>query len=127
MLTGHSSLLRPTEDGRTRRWFSDDYFDLIVWHDWDQTIRGFQLCYDKPGRERAFTWTVEEGFRHDAVDSGEMTPEANRAPVLTASAAFPLEQVRGEFEVRSATLDSQLRELVLAKLREFDFVLANGT
>jgi hypothetical protein len=31
-----------------RRWLSDDYFDLIVWYTSDDTVHGFQLCYDKP-------------------------------------------------------------------------------
>src|SRR5438105_15406914 len=96
-----SSPLKPTEDGRTRRWFFDEYFDLIVWYDWDLTIRGFQLCYDKPGHERALTWTMERGFRHDEVDSGDEDPRANRAPILTAATSFPAEMVRREFILRS--------------------------
>ncbi len=43
------------------RWFSDEYFDLYVWTDPSGTITGFQLCYDKPGKERAFTWFSDSG------------------------------------------------------------------
>jgi hypothetical protein len=43
---------------------ADDYFDLIVWYEPDGGVHGFQLCYDKPGRERALTWTLVDGFRH---------------------------------------------------------------
>jgi len=35
------------EEDIFRRWFKDDYFDLIVWYNRnDYSIRGFQLCYD---------------------------------------------------------------------------------
>ena len=44
---------KPVAGDRDRRWIADEYFDLIVWYEDDQTIHGFQLCYDKPGRERA--------------------------------------------------------------------------
>jgi hypothetical protein len=31
-----------------RRWFTDSYFDLIVWYQGaSSSIAGFQLCYDK--------------------------------------------------------------------------------
>ncbi len=30
-----------------RRWFNDDYFDLIVWFSEKDSISGFQLCCDK--------------------------------------------------------------------------------
>jgi hypothetical protein len=54
-----------------RRWLSDDFFDLIVWYRPDDTIHGFQLCYDKPYWERALTWLSDRGFSHMEVDSGE--------------------------------------------------------
>lgn len=56
-----------------RRWFTDDYFDLIVWYKNDRkTIDGFQLCYDKEHKERALTWRSSGSYVHTGVDDGEI-------------------------------------------------------
>jgi len=101
-----------------RRWISDDYFDLIVWIQPDSSFLGFQLCYDKTGKERALTWTPKGGFTHQAVDSGETNPNANLTPILIADGHFPAEIVKREFLSRSAEIDPQIRDLVLAKINE---------
>jgi hypothetical protein len=103
-----------------RHWFSDEYFDLIVWYESGNHVHGFQLCYDKPGRERALTWTRGRGFVHTVVDSGESTPTENRTPILIADGAFPALQVRREFICRSASLPTDICELVLALINEFE-------
>ena len=102
-----------------RRWLSDDYFDLIVWYDSAQQVQGFQLCYDKPRRERALTWKVKHGFSHAAIDDGESKPTANRTPILIADGAFPSEEVKCEFRARSLLVPSNIRDLVLAKIAEY--------
>jgi hypothetical protein len=81
---------KPVAGDRDRRWIADEYFDLIVWYEDDQTIHGFQLCYDKPGRERALTWTRAGGFQHTAIDSGESgrrQPHADPDPRRRVSGA----------------------------------------
>lgn len=110
---------RPEENDTTRRWISDDYFDLFLWCDTIGGIRGFQLCYDKPGRERALTWTAEKGLEHHAVDGGEAEPTEHRSPMLMMDATFPAELVRHEFEARSVGLSAEIRELVLGKIAEY--------
>jgi len=103
-----------------RLWYSDDYFDLIIWQDSEDQINGFQLCYDKPGCERALTWTQDRGFLHTAIDGGESKPTANRTPILVADGTFPVEQVRNEFTNRSALLPSAVRNLVVKRLEEYE-------
>jgi hypothetical protein len=110
----------PVAGDRDRRWIADEYFDLIVWYEDDQTIHGFQLCYDKPGRERALTWTRAGGFQHTAIDSGESRPTANRTPILIPDGAFPARDVRREFLARGTSLPPELRELVLARIAEYE-------
>ena len=121
----------PVAGDRDRRWIADEYFDLIVWYEVDQTIHGFQLCYDKPGRKRALTWTRPGGFRHsgggsprspdvDAIDSGESRPTANRSPILIPDGTFPAPDVRREFLTRSTQLPPEIRELVLARIAEYE-------
>jgi hypothetical protein len=43
-----------------RRWFSDEYFDLVVWQSVGNGIVGFHLCYDKARTERAVSWTIRD-------------------------------------------------------------------
>lgn len=111
----HTPMQRVPGDA-DRRWLSDDYFDLIVWYDRGGEISGFQLCYDKPCRERALTWSPQHGFVHARIDSGESSPLANRTPVLTPDTAFPLQEIRREFSERSRLLPADLRDFVLARL-----------
>jgi len=115
--------IRPVARDLDRRWISDDYFDLIVWYEPGGGIHGFQLCYDKSGHERALTWTLEGGFKHTAIDSGETNPNANRTPILVADGAFPAAQVRGEFMARGKLLPSEIRDLVLGKIEEYKLTI----
>ncbi len=111
--------IEPVTGDLPRRWMSDDYFDLIVWYDPDGGVHGFQLCYDKPGRERALTWTRADGARHERIDTGEYDPRANRTPVLMPDGSFPADVVRVEFVSRSAKLIEPIRTLVLSMIDEF--------
>jgi hypothetical protein len=118
----HDAPLQAVPGDLPRRWISDDYFDLIVWYDaWPAggRIRGFQLCYGKPGDEAALTWIDGRGFAHAAIDAGEDDPSVNRTPMLVAGGRFPRDKVVAEFTRRSAGLRADVRELVAAKLLEF--------
>jgi hypothetical protein len=102
-----------------RRWISDDYFDLIVWGESSGSPVGFQLCYDKPGRERALTWLSKGGFSHAAVDGGDSNPNSNCTPILVAGGHFPGETVKRQFLWRSAEIDPAVRDMVLKKIDEY--------
>jgi len=107
------------EQDRVRRWFADDYFDLIVWMEKDGGLLGFQLCYDKGGRERALTWTETEGFSHDCVDSGEELPTENRSPILVSSGDFKYKEILKRFKEHSESVETEIRSLVVSKISEF--------
>jgi hypothetical protein len=113
-----SENIRNDDDGR-RRWFADEYFDLIVWLDTGEAVSGFQLCYDKQGMERALTWRKESGFIHERVDAGETDPAKNRSPILLPDGLFPAQDVTRLFETRSAGVDQTIRAFVMEKLREY--------
>jgi hypothetical protein len=110
---------KPTQSGFLRRWLTDDFFDLIVWYEPGGAIHGFQLCYDKPGREHAFTWLVDRGFTHSSVDGGEFGPLSNGTPILTQGGNFQSDIVRREFLLRASRIDPVIHELVLAKIDAF--------
>jgi hypothetical protein len=104
---------------KTRRWFSDDYFDLIIWINQDDSISGFQLCYDKYGKERALTWTKKNGYSHERIDDGELNPSKNLTPILVPDGLCPTQEIIDLFLSNSSELDSRLRSFVLEKLSEY--------
>jgi hypothetical protein len=53
--------VRQRDDEGYRRWFSDSYFDIVLWYDREGgSMTGFQVCYDKGKVERAFTRKTEQ-------------------------------------------------------------------
>ena len=102
-----------------RRWFTGSDLELITWHDADDRLIGFQLCYDRQRSERALTWRADGGFLHDAVDSGESEPDANRTPILLSDGAFDAPRVSVIFQAASATLEPELRAEILARLATY--------
>lgn len=91
----------------------DDYLDLVVWYEPMGQMHGFQLCYDRYGRQRAVTWTANGGFSHSLVQlNGSSGLGAGMSPVLQTCDDFPWRDVLREFEVRTPELDPVVRRLV---------------
>ncbi|WP_374347160.1 hypothetical protein [Chitinimonas sp.] len=95
-----------------RRWFSSNYFDLIVWLSEDEQIAGFQLCYDKQGKERALTW-LDGRLSHAAVDSGD-TPGlgAKTAPILVRDGKPDMALILSRFMRESGNLPAEISAIV---------------
>jgi hypothetical protein len=102
----------------TRRWFSDDYFDLILWYERGLII-GFQLCYDKEARERALTWHRPGRYLHTRVDDGEAPLTFKMSPVLAQDGEFDTELVAEKFRLAGACLEPEVARLVLDALRAY--------
>jgi len=102
-----------------RRWFSDDYFDLYVWYHDNASIAGFQLCYDKPYNEHAFTWFDGQGTFHHKVDTGEShTGGHAMTDILVADGMVPKIKIMTEFSKRANNIDPAIFNLILEKLKE---------
>ena len=102
-----------------RRWFTDEYFDLIVWYDDTKTLIGFQLCYDKDGRERAVTWTREHGFQHNRIDAGEVTGHAKMTPIVLADGVFSRDPVADRFRSESREIEPGVASFVYETLKRY--------
>ena len=106
-------------EGR-RRWFTDAYFDLIVWYEGDSSsIAGFQLCYDKEREERALTWRSGKGFDHKRIDDGEVSGRIKMTPVLVPDGTFDYRHIAERFRRESETIDPEIRKLVYKKLTNY--------
>ena len=102
-----------------RRWFTDDYFDLFVWYDENNTISSFQLSYDKGYKERAVTWTKKGGIVHTGVDDGEDDPTASRTPMLETDGNFDNTRVAEQFREAAAEIEPELAAFVHEQLMRF--------
>jgi len=107
-----------------RRWFSDDYFDLIVWYEGTRHghrgITGFQLCYDRSGYERALTWQGGRGFSHEKVDTGEAGHLGLKStPILVADGIFDASAIADRFREASRGIDAEIVKLVLDRLAAY--------
>ena len=105
-----------------RRWFRDDYFDIFTWQKNDEadgTIVGFQLCYDLPNYERVLSWRVSQGYSHQRVDGGEVSPFKNMTPILVSDGLMPFTDVLTEFDQRAVTLEPALRAFLRERLLDY--------
>jgi hypothetical protein len=119
MLEEFKKVSQQPETPGYRRWFTDAEMELIVWYSAAGAVRGFQLCYDRNGRERAFTWHVEAGMVHTAVDEGDDSPLRNDSPILVPDGVPRTDRVLSQFKERAAGLEPELVALVTEKLEEF--------
>ena len=100
-----------------RRWFSDKFFDLIIWYNDDGEIEGFQLCYDKGENERAVTWHKDSGFAHTGVDDGEDKIRLYKmTPILVSDGVFDNKKIAKKFREESTEIDSNISAFVFDKL-----------
>lgn len=103
-----------------RRWFSDEFFDLIVWFHPDASILGFQLCYGVSGDQRALTWTLDAGYDHTRVDDGDsFGGGGKRTPILTAAGPFDPEPVTDRFQGACGDIERRVADFVLKKLQGY--------
>lgn len=103
-----------------RRWFSDEFFDLIVWLEPDNTLWGFQLCYDRGHKPRALTWTKKHGYKHAGIDDGEGGGGMSKgSPVLTADGLFDAGAIGKKLAAAAGELPADLSAFVVKKVQDF--------
>ena len=115
--------IRQIKGDPRRRWFSSDYFDLIVWYSEEGQINGFQLCYDKYRNERALTWKARIGYSHNRIDDGEKHLGIYKAtPILIADCVFDSHVIATAFKRESKGIEKKISGFVYKKLLEFNAI-----
>jgi hypothetical protein len=110
--------VRQNERGIERRWFTDEYFDLVVWLDLNGGHIGFQLCYDTDNHERALT-LLKGSYRHTKIDTGDELPTANQTPILVADGVFETDHILSRFKEASASIDARIRDYVMDGIKAY--------
>ena len=103
-----------------RRWFADEFFDLLVWEDENGEIAGFQLSYDKNRDQHTLTWEKQTGYHHYKVDDGESRPGKFKAsPILFADGVFEYDKISERFKINSQEIDKIVSSFVYHKLKNY--------
>jgi hypothetical protein len=111
--------VKQPESDSIRRWFTDPYFDLIVWYDIRNDISGFQLCYNKSLDEHSITWKKDEGFLHNRIDDGEVPGQAKMTPILVPDGAFDKMTIAEQFNKESQYIEPDIRDFVYKKILDY--------
>lgn len=103
-----------------RRWFEDNYFDLLVWENESGQIVEFQLFYDKFYNQRSLIWKDQSGYSHNKVDDGENKPGKYKAsPILVNDGVFDFAKIAEKFRSRSQDIDTKVSSFVFNKIKEY--------
>jgi hypothetical protein len=112
MLTEYKNVRQIIGEPR-RRWFSDDFFDLIVWFSKENFILGFQLCYDMGGSQRALTWKRPDAYFHQRIDDGEGRPGKHKAtPILVPDGRFNYKLIASRFQKESVNIEPVISKFI---------------
>lgn len=120
-LSENRSVRQRPEEG-FRRWFVNEFFDLIVWYESSEgELIGFQLCYNRHVDERAFTWQRGKQSSH-FVSSGadERGVPWIATAVLHGDAGPVPEEVLERLAAEQGDLDPDLLQLVTERARDFN-------
>ena len=105
--------------GTRKRWFQDDFFDLFTWQEQNGEVTSFQLCYDRLGVERVFSWDQDRGFGHHRIDDGEASPHKNMTPVFIMDGPFSPTEVIPKFIKASEPISKTIKTFVMQKIFEY--------
>lgn len=102
-----------------RRWFASKSLELVVWYSSDDTIYGFQLCYQVDLIEKSLTWRKDTGYSHNRIDDGEhSTGKPKKTPMLVRDGVCDLGRLLALFLQASGNLPQEIANLVKERIME---------
>lgn len=113
----HKNVRQRPEEG-FRRWFVNEYFDLIFWYTREGgDLKGFQICYSKNHHEKAFTWEQQSASTHFVSDSGVGNRSFPFATgVLHGDAGVIPHKVVAKLQKYQGELPAELMELLISQI-----------
>jgi hypothetical protein len=123
MLSEYKEVRQRDSEGY-RRWFSDQYFDVIIWYDREGgSMTGFQVCYDKGGSERAFTRKLERKIvqSHRFVANGPVEIGTSKmTSILKGDAKAIDETVVARLRSSAGDLDEETLAHLIERMEEYN-------
>lgn len=120
-LSENKTVRQRPEEG-FRRWFLNEYFDLIVWYESrGGDLVGFQLCYDRHQDERAFTWETGKQSSHYVSSGSDERGHPWIATAILHGDAGPVpDSVVDRLVAERGDLDGDLLETIIERVRAFN-------
>ena len=114
--------VRQREEEGFRRWFLNDFFDVIIWYDKPRgSMKGFQVCYSKNRNEKAFTWSERMASSRYVSDDEDGRPRpSNMTAILSGDAGTIPEKVIGRLMKESGELDKNLLHTIVTRIRAYN-------
>ena len=114
--------VRQREDEGYRRWFVNSYFDIIIWYDKKEgEIIGFQFCFSRNDKEKAYTWTKEYSSSHIVSDTYyEKNTLSLSTGILKGDGGSIPDAVLSRFLNELKKLDRMIVELIINNISEYN-------
>lgn len=114
--------VRQRPDEGFRRWFVNEYFDLILWYEYAESdLSGFQLCYSRHVGERAFTWQRNRQSSHFVSSGSDDRGVPWIATAILHGDAGPVpEHVLDRLQQEQGELEDTVLEHVLTTVRAYN-------
>ncbi|MEM7026714.1 MAG: hypothetical protein AAF410_00640 [Pseudomonadota bacterium] len=106
-------------NGLTRRWFSNEIFDVFVFFNHEDELVQLQLCYDKNNMERVNSCSRDLGYNHARIDTGRNISGRSGSPVFFDCSNCDIDRVKKTFIDSSLDLDDILFDQIYRKLIGF--------
>ncbi len=103
-----------------RRWFWNNYLDLVVWFDDSDEIIGFQLYYDRHGDQTALTWKEPFGYSQDNFEVREDAMGMYKAGCFAGfTEVFEKEKIADVLRKESCAVDKRIVDFVHKKIMSY--------
>jgi hypothetical protein len=104
----------------------NEYFDIIFWYNKKNgNLIGFQICYNKRGNEKAFTWelkTKSHHFVNTDLSEGCSGRDTMMTAILKGDAGVIENEAVENLKKYAGELDTDLMNLILDKIQEFNTI-----
>ena len=104
--------IKKNDGEENKRWFSDDFFDLMVWQENGQ-ISAFELSFNKADEEHSISWKKGGKLSHFRVDDGEKPGRLKQTPILITIHESGFRKIIKRFFEDSAEIDETISHFVL--------------
>jgi len=116
----NQEFVKQIEGEGKKRWFEDNYFDLLIWENENNEIINFQLSYNKVLDQHTVIWSKKTGYFHKKVDDGESNLGKHKAsPILLSNGVFDFKFVADKFEADCKDMDKKVFEFICDKLKNY--------
>ena len=115
--------VRQREEEGWRRWFVNDYFDIILWYNKKGgDLIGFQVCYGRgTADERAYTYEFSSQSHHFVAEGQKPNSLGNLGTaILTGDAGRMPQDVLDKLVDEAGDLPPNMLRLILEKAGEFN-------